>query len=195
MRGVMLAGLLALPVLSAGCRGPAVLQQNPTTVVQPNYEIVWNATIRVVEKYFDVAYENRWDGRIESLPQSGATLLEVWRPDAVDFAERVEASLQSIRRRAFVLVKPAPDGQAAELGGWRITVEVYKELEDVNRPIFASFGGGSFISSIEPVRESVVTSAIKPPDGWISLGRDPKLESRIIEDIHRELDLLIPIQP
>lgn len=160
--------------------------ENPTTLASPNFDLVWDAVVSVVEKHFDIATENRYDGTIETQPQAAATLLEPWRSDSVGFRQRVEASLQTIRRRCFVLVQPAPGN------GFTVTVEVYKELENLSQPAFAQFPGGSFISSIQPARESVVTSAVKTADGWISLGRDARIEERILRDIQRLVDNCSP---
>jgi hypothetical protein len=101
----------------------------------------------------------------------------------------LESTLQTIRRRAFVLVQPAPQG------GFSITVEVYKELEHLSQPIFSTFAGGTFISSLEPVKEQVVTSDAAAPAGWISVGRDAMLEAKIIDDLRCEVDWLISIPP
>lgn len=179
----------------AGCMSLPTPVENPTTVVLPNcvrpeqrYDLLWDTTIRVLEKYFDVAYENRYFGQIESKPQASATLLELWRPDAVDFGERLEASLQTIRRRAFLLIQPAP------ADGFIITVEVYKELEDIGFPLFATFVGGTYTPSIQPLREGIVASEVPPAAGWISLGRDLKLEAKIIQELHEALDGIAPTE-
>lgn len=173
--------LVVMPVL-AGCAGLPAYQENPATIAHHDYDFVWDATVRVVERYFEVAYENRYDGRIRTLPQTAATLFEPWLRDSVDFQERFLASLQTIRRRAFILIQRGPTGEFA------ITVEVYKELENLPHPAYANFGGGTFIQSIQPVQEELVTSAVQPAAGWISLGRDLKLEAQILEDIQREVE-------
>lgn len=174
--------LLAIAA-AGGCRGIPV-QDNPAVVSAPNYDAVWENTVRVIENYFDIAYESRYDGRIETKPLASANLFEFWRPDAVDLKERFEATLQTIRRRGFILIQPAA------AGGFNITVEVYKELEDLKQPAFATFGGGTFIQSIQPINESIVTSSIRATDGWISLGRDQKLEAKILYELHERLDAI-----
>lgn len=172
--------------LLAGCSGMPAIVENPTTLANPNYDLVWESTVRVVERYFDIAYESRYDGRIETRPQSSATLFEPWRPDAVGCYQRLEATLQTIRRRGFLLVQPSPNG------GFLVTVEVYKELEDLQKPVYSNFGGGSFIPSIEPIQQALVTSAVRPTDGWISQGRDLALEAAIIRDLQKSIDGVLP---
>lgn len=181
MRKGWRASILLLVLLLAGCRGMPAVEENPLAVAHPQYDFIWDETVKVIEVYFDIAYENRYDGRIFTLPQSSATLFEPWIPDS-GLYDRFEATLQTIRRRCFVLIQPAPTG------GFTITVEVYKELENLPRPVFSTYSADSFISSIEPITESLVTSPIKPAAGWISLGRDLKLEARILNDLHEAID-------
>lgn len=176
------ARCILLVLLLAGCRGLPSVEENPMSVAHPHYDFIWDETINVVEKYFDVAYENRYDGRIETLPHSSATLFEPWLEDSVGFYNRLEATLQTIRRRGFVLIQPGPTG------GFNITVEVYKELENLPRPVFSTYSTDSFINSIEPITESLVTSPIRPAEGWISMGRDLKLEAKILTELHEKID-------
>ena len=61
-------------------------------------------------------------------PKIGATILEPWHADSVGVRERMESTLQTIRRFAIVTVNDAPGG------GYTVKVEVYKELEDMAKP-------------------------------------------------------------
>jgi hypothetical protein len=173
-----------LALLAAGCAAlrPGSQVDNPSTVTSQNYEQVWTEIVGVVEKHFDIANESRYDGRIVTRPQAAATLFEPWRPDSIGLRQRLQATLQTIRRQGFILVQPAPEG------GFTITVEVYKELEHLPSPVFTNYSGGSLIQSIQPIQESVVTSPIPPSQGWISLGRDALLEARILNEIRTRLD-------
>jgi hypothetical protein len=174
--------LLLLGLLT-GCGGvPTSSPENPASVTLTNYETVWETTAEVLDRYFDIAYENRYDGRIETKPVTGATILEPWRLDSVGLRQRLEASLQTIRRRCFVVIYPST------AGGFQIVVEVYKEIEDLPRPVGARMAGGAFFQSVQPIQQDVVTSAVTPGAGWISLGRDKLLEARIIADLHAALD-------
>ena len=185
--GVLMGRWFLMMVTAVGLAGCASLRlppdmENPASITLSNYETVWESTVRVLDNYFEIAYENRYDGRIETSPITGATILEPWRADSVGLRQRLEASLQTIRRRAFVLIHPAPGG------GFQVVVEVYKEIEDLPRPAGSRMVGGAFFQSIQPIRQEVVNSSVTPSAGWISLGRDKALESRIIGDIHAELD-------
>lgn len=183
--GQLITGAVLLAAL--GCGSIPAITDNPTTVASANYDLVWEATVQTVEKYFDIAYESRYDGRIETKPLASATLLEPWRLDAVGAYQKLEATLQTIRRRCFVLVQPSPGG------GFQVTVEVYKELENLQKPVYTQFGGSTFITSIEPIQEGIVTSAVRPSDGWISLGRDLKLEALLLQEIQHSTEGLVPL--
>jgi hypothetical protein len=169
-------------VAFAGCMSPGIMTENPTPLPEPQggYEQVWNTTVRVVDKYFEIASENRYGGTIETLPETGATLLEPWRRDAVGFYERLEGTFQTVRRRCFVNVQPSPTG------GFLVGVEVYKELENLPAPVYTNFGGGTLLQSIQPLQEQVLDTEVPPSMGWIAMGRDPKLEARIIADLKAE---------
>jgi len=183
---VMSGWMAAALAFMAGCASFTVPPEmdNPTSIALTNYETVWETTIHVLEKYFQIGYENRYDGRIETRPVMAATLFEPWRADSVGCRQRLEATLQTIRRRGFVIIHPSTDG------GFQVVVEVYKELEDLPRPIGQRVVGGTFFQSIQPVQQEIITSSVTPGAGWISLGRDKALESKIIQDIQRELDRL-----
>ena len=107
---------------------PQPVAPNPLVVPSSDFENVWNKTVAVVDKYFDIESENRLSRTIRTQPQMGATMLEPWALDSVTFQDRLEASLQTIRRAAVIHVDPAPTG------GFLVKVEVYKFLEDMAKP-------------------------------------------------------------
>jgi len=179
--------MLALSALT-GCMSAPIVTENPTPLPEPQggYEQVWNTTVRVVNRYFDIASENRYGGAIETLPQTGGTLLEPWRRDAVGCYEKLEGTFQTIRRRCFVQVQPSP------AGGYLVGVEVYKELENLDKPVYTNFGGGTLIHSILPLQEQVLDTEVPPGAGWIAMCRDAKLEARIIADLKSEFGCAEP---
>ena len=98
-------------------------------------DLVFETVVDVIDDYFKVDHEIPIrlegdvlvEGLIDTFPRSGSTILEPWGRDAANFYERVEGTLQSIRRQALVRVIPAE-------GGFLVDVVVVKELEDVLRP-------------------------------------------------------------
>lgn len=170
--------LLVLSGLSGGCataRAP-VAGQNPVFVRANNPDFVWDRTVDVVHDYFEIARENRsvgaQPGVIETDYKVGASLLEPWHQDSQGLESRLESSLQSIRRRAIVNVTPAE-------GGYLISVEVVKELEDV--PGATNAASSATFQQTNPLRRDLdLVVGQSAPRGWILLGRDELLEGEIL---------------
>ncbi|MDB5352190.1 MAG: hypothetical protein JWN86_3437 [Planctomycetota bacterium] len=188
------AGLAALATLVAGCATmPEVtlpfasrfiretVSPNPLIVSSGDFDLVWKQTIRVLDEYFDIASENRLAGTIVTQTQMGANLGEPWRGDSVGFHERLESTLQTIRRFAQVTVKPAPGG------GFAVKVEVYKQLEDLAKPDRAA-GGRAVFNNVFPInRTREVVGPVPLPLQWIPRGRDHKLEQVILARLRHDL--------
>ncbi|MFM7521875.1 MAG: hypothetical protein ACKO9B_15610 [Planctomycetota bacterium] len=186
-------------------------QPGNSVVIPPlDAELVWGNLVDIVDDYFKVQAEQRavftdgipTEGRIDTYPQTGATLLEPWRGDSIGFRERLESTLQSIRRAATVRMIPDP-------AGWRLEVVVLKELENLPRPMRATAGGASFRndSSLyrygtplptlgqqvgdQPRPVANPTAAI----GWIPIGRDPLLEQRLLARVVGRLGVPVSAGP
>jgi hypothetical protein len=183
----------ALSFVLAGCMsGP--LHENPVLigadlpeVTNPvyvplgphSYGLVFEKVLDVVSDYFDIAYSNRYDGRVETFPSAAPGLGQFWRPGSPDFYQRLYATLQSVRHRAIVLIQPAEDG------GYFIDVRVFKELEDVPAPSRATAGPAIFRADnvanrdVEIFGEGIFNAA------WVPIGRDHKLEQVILSRLAR----------
>jgi hypothetical protein len=120
------------------------------------------------------------EGRIDTYPVDGSTLFEPWRHDSADSYEKLESTLQSIRRRAIVRVIP-------DQGGFLVDVAVFKELEDVRRPERATAGAATFRNDQSLERFTEPVGGQSPTAGWIPRGRDPVLEQEIIAKLQTRL--------
>jgi len=151
-------------------------QDNPVYLAlgPQDYGAVFEKVLDVVDDYWEIAYSNRYDGRIETIPRVAPGLLQVWRPGSPDFYQRLLASLQSIRHRAIVLIKPAEDG------GFFIDVKVYKELEDLPQPTQSLAGPATFQNASTVERQFEVIDAGVFESRWIPIGRDVKIEEVIL---------------
>ena len=187
MRIRMIAvGLLALASLGqAGCAltGLRTVNPNPLVVPSGDFEAVWDESLAVVDDYFDIATEDRLARKIVTQPKLGATIIEPWYGDSVGFSERLESSLQTIRRFAIVTVNEAPGG------GYAVKVEVYKELEDMVKPDRQSAGRATFTDNFPVNRTREIVGPVPLPFQWIPRGRDPKLEQVILNRIRNALFL------
>lgn len=185
----MKPSLLLLPILLAAV-GCAPFQRasiqpaypNPVLIPSNDYEYVWEQMVDVVNDDFRIIREERvrqvgnmlTEGLVETEPLVGATLLEPWRGDSASSYERLESTLQTIRRRSIVRMIPSQ-------GGFLVDVAVFKELEDLKRPKHSTVGEATFRSdqSLERFREPV--GEFPQSVGWIPLGRDVAAEQRILQ--------------
>jgi hypothetical protein len=188
VRWTVLLGAAAL--LLAGCSvGP--LQDNPVLIPpgrfkQPenplyvpqgplSYSKVFEKTLDVVDSIFpEIAYSNRYDGRIETFPYYAPGLEQPWKPGSPSFYERLLAFLQSVRYRCIVLITTADDG------GYFIDVKVYKELEDVPTPVRSTAGMASFRNFSTVERQFEVIEPTVYEVNWIPIGRETALEQVIL---------------
>ena len=197
------------PGAVVGPAGPVVPAPPPppkhSVVIPPlDAELVWTKMVDVVDDYFKVQSEQRvvfangvpTEGLIDTYPQTGATLLEPWRGDSVGFRERLESTLQSIRRSGSMRLVPDP-------AGWRIEAVVLKELENLPRPMRATTGGASFRNDDSLYRYGTPLPTLgqqvgdqprpvanpTPNIGWIPLGRDPLLEQLMLAKVLAKLGI------
>ncbi|MCS7160066.1 MAG: hypothetical protein RMJ19_06305 [Gemmatales bacterium] len=189
IRSVIIAYGWAMTLVLAGCvttmptpwptlLAPEMTVENPLFVPQAHlpqaYELVFRKTTNAIATYFPIAYSNRYDGRIETAYVVSAGWLEPWQFGPYDKYEATESTLQSIRRRCLATIFPA------EAGGYYVEVKVYKELEDLARPVYAS--AGAVLTRLEetPGRAFVLPAQLPPTERWIPMGRDQALEQLIL---------------
>ena len=188
--------------------GPPPAPRNAVVLPPLDAEVVWTALVDVADDFFKVQSEQRvvfangvpTEGRIDTFPQTGATILEPWRSDSVGWDERWESTLQSIRRIGTMRLMP-------DAAGWRVEVVVNKELENMPRPMQATTGGASFRNDDSLYRYGTPLPTLgqqvgdqprpvaspTPNLGWIPLGRDPKLEQKMLTRVLAKLG--VPPQP
>ena len=177
MSGPMLENPLMLRSNAPVCDNPVFVPLGPNPHV---YSVLFEKVLDVVTDFnFEIAYSNRYDGRIESLPCVSPGVGQPFKPGSPDFYQRVLATFQSIRHRAIVLIQPAPDG------GYFIEVQVLKELEDLARPIKAAANAVALRGDVTVERQYDVIDAGVYEATWIPIGRDTKLEQVLLEKIAR----------
>jgi hypothetical protein len=167
---------------------PAEFMPNPLELPPQADQFVWSQVVDTIDDYFRVAREQPvqnsdgmiLDGRLETAYQIGASLAEPWRKDSTAGFERLQSSLQSIRRRAIVTVRP----QGA---GYMIEVIVQKDLEDTDRSQFATEIPTVQRHDGTVIRRNEVFGENPETLGWIPLGRDTSLEQVILNDIFGRL--------
>ncbi len=174
---------MLIAVLMAGCAmGPrfgfgTAAAANPLYVSGNNENAVWEATVDVLHEFhFDIARENRLSRVIETAYLTGSNVLEPWHSDSVGLENRLESTFQSIRRRVIVNVIPDERGQ-----GFLVSVEAFKELEDLDGLAANSVGAATFNEN-EPLRRDLnPVVGQSAPSGWLPQGRDLSLEAAILQ--------------
>lgn len=160
---------------------PAPPIPNPLPVPSGDFDVVWNKTVAEVNKHFPLASENRLARTIRTDSVMTGTLIEPWATDSATFRDRLESTLQTIRRFAVVHLEPGPTG------GYLVKVEVYKELEDLAKPASQPAGRAAYYNDFPVNRTREVIGTVPTPFGWIPMGRDPNMEQRILAEIRDAL--------
>lgn len=181
---------LILAAIGLGCAGrplaenpglirPDAISPNPAYIAlgPPDYAAVFETCLNVLDDYFEIAYANRYDGTIRSHPKVAPGLEQPLKFGSPDLRERLLATLQSIRYRSEIVIEPAPQG------GYSVSVIVYKEIEDLARPIRATTGSASFQSDNTVDRQYEVVDPSIIDSNWAPLGRETYLEQAIIQRI------------
>jgi len=185
-------------VLSVGCssyepfagtrefsgRWNAPQSHNPIFVEHYGHEFLWAIVVDVIDTYFEIEREIPirlygdvlTTGHIETKPKIGASLAEFWHADSVGFAERLDCTRQTIRRRVEVHIVP-------ETNGYTVDVRVFKELEDNPRPLRAAANAANlrFRDNADEFAENI---DIAPSSaGWFIIERDAAMENRLLLEI------------
>lgn len=172
----------------------ALASENPAVLPNVDRDLLWQHLVDVVDDYFAIQHEESvrligdviTEGRIDTFPELGSTFFEPWRRDSANSYEKLESTLQTIRRQATVRVIPTA-------GGYLVDVAVFKELEDLARPEQATAGAATLRNDtslhrvVQPIGDQPFVQ------GWIPLGRDVALEQRILGQLRARLCL--PAQP
>lgn len=177
--------IFVLLCAASGCALPGLtlpqgaLAPNPMLVPAANEEVLWERTVDVLHDYhFQIASENRFSRVIETDYRTGSGLLEPWHHDSVGHENRLESTLQSVRRKVFVRLTPDEAGR-----GYAVSVEAYKEFEDLPGVAANSPGGATFQESTPLERDLNLVVGQSAPSGWIPAGRDAALEQSVLNSL------------
>ena len=165
-------------------RWNAPQSHNPIFVENHDHEFLWSVLVDVIDNHFEIEYQLPiqlygnvlTEGHIESKPKIGASLAEPWHADSVGFGERLDCTLQTIRRRVEVRVVP-------ETGGYTIDIRVFKELEDNPHPL-RSVANASNLRFQDNADEFANQIDVDPSSaGWFIIERDAAMENLLLMEI------------
>nr|WP_146406817.1 hypothetical protein [Allorhodopirellula heiligendammensis] len=157
---------------------------NPLDLPAVADDFLWLQVVDTLDDYFRIARQQPvvnsrglvLEGKIETSYKVAGSIFQPWQKDNTTGFERLQSTLQTIRRRAIVTVRPVTSGYSVE-------VIVQKDLEDTDRTqhatesIIGAQQGEARTNRADTFGESPQTL------GWIPLGRDTSLEQAILKDI------------
>jgi hypothetical protein len=143
------------------------------------YHDVFERVLNVVERHFNIDYANRYDGQIICAPKIAPGIEQPWRSGSPDPRERLLATIQTMRFRCIINMRPA------EEKGYFVQVTIYRELEDLARPIVAP--NASVFRDTASVDRSllVIDPTIPSESNWIPKGRDTAFENELLQQIRK----------
>jgi hypothetical protein len=173
--------LLDNPVL-IGPTLPGPAEHNPVYVPPHDYGLVFETVLSVLGDYgFEILEANRFDGHVDTLPRIAPGMCLLIRPGSPDPYERLLSTLQTYRHRVQVLIQPA------DSRGYFIQVTVFKELEDLPRPVRSTAGAAIFQTLNDVERQYDVIDPTLLESTWIPKGRDPGMEQAILQRLKGRL--------
>ncbi len=160
------------PAVAEGESNPLFVPQGPVSYLK-----VCEHTLDVLGDFgFEILEYNAWEGRIETKPRIAPGLLLFMKPGNPDLYQRLLATTQTYRHRATVRIQPA------QMGGFFISVTVYKELEDLPRPVRATTAA-IFRTDNNIERQFTVVDPTVFESNWIPKGRDFEVEQLLLRQL------------
>jgi len=146
------------------------------------YGRVFETCLSVLADYrFEVIESDRYDGTIVCKPRVAPGLGLILKPGSPDLYERLLSMTQSYRHRVLFKIHPA------EQTGFFVQVTVFRELEDVPRPLGSVVGPAIFKNEFPLDRQLDVVDPMVTDRRWIPRGRDLALEQELIRRLKKTL--------
>ncbi len=173
----------ALVVLAGAMLGGCTLTGGKAVPIQPTadakFNTVWDASAEVLRDYrFRIDRQDRRAGVMTTYPMLGRHWFEFWRPDAVSRVDLIEGTLQTLYRRAKVVISRI----GGEGSGYvaTVAVTVYRSDRRV-RPLTTA--GQVFERYTGADEEEESASGLGGPV-LVDLGRDEKLQRVLLTRIN-----------
>ncbi len=141
----------------------------------PNSELSVNERAMDVLHYynFEVDTSNQLEGTMATYYKVGSGIIEPWHKESVGLANRLESTAQPIRRKVLIHFVRVD-------GGYLVSVEALKEIEDLASPSPNSPGNSTFRDTYPLQRDLNLVVGQSTPSGWIPRGHDVVLEQDIL---------------
>jgi hypothetical protein len=157
---------------------------SPGQPTPEGYAEVYERVLNAIDDYFEIKASSRYAGTIETKPRTAAGYEQFWKPSTPDVQERLKATFQSMRHYCRAKI------EAGERGGYRVSIEVYKELEVVLVPLNSPSSTVLIQDSVGISRQPEVILTPRTGDWqWMPAGdaphRDHAFEQVILRKILR----------
>ena len=146
---------------------------NPLEISLP-YEVVWRATVDTIEKDFQIERQDHEGGRIVTRYKEGRTILEPWGMDAQTRYEKLEETVNRVRRRVEAEVTPG-EGMST------VAVTVVRERLNYEPPATEYEEGPP--ATPEEREQAAIAAARTPREQWTFMGSDDLVAQRILREI------------
>lgn len=167
------------------------------TPAERNFDNLWHASRYVLRKYhFTIDRQDRRAGLISTEPMTGKHFFEFWRRDTAGRQDTYESTVQTIYRTVTVIISRRGAGDytprvvvtvsRSNLGRTRIVAvsDVYRMSFPTGKRVGKR---GKDATALEAAIEKAAKTGehIQPvlPEWLTSLGRDEKLEEKILHEI------------
>jgi hypothetical protein len=147
------------------------------------YDDIYDRTLDALDDYFEIVPGSRYAREVRTYPRVAPGYEQPWKTGSPNPFERWVATFQTVRHFAVVRFT---DGD----GGYRVAVEVYKEVEVLGSPVQPLGGPAAFRSA--PVADRTADTVTGPLVGdrqWVPAGpaphRDYAFEQAILKKILR----------
>ena len=178
----MKAGVVLIPFLCvvAGCVSPPAAPKELPRAASRDYDLVWDATINVLEEHFDLWVKNKEKGYIVSNYKRGEPLPDEYRRDAQTTYHAVEEFLHIVRRRLTARVLEDYPGV------YGVHLEIIRERQGYVPPARDPSSSYSLYDARKSALDDVADQ--RPTVTWHRLGRDLHLEKELLERIQVHLN-------
>jgi len=172
---------LAALLFAAGCAGQEQLSATEPICISGSTKTkaMWASEIALGKMHFTLDKSDAEQGLIRTNPLSGAQFFEFWRDDNVGAFNTAEANLNSIRRIAELSISQQEN---------QVCISCNVTAQRLSLP-------ENEITSTSQMRSVYSQNHSKKSSGsaqdrtaaWIDLGRDSRLETKILKRIEKQL--------
>ena len=184
-----IAGCASMPPLD----NPALIQPGPNATENPvllapgqptpaGYDEIYSRVLDALDDYFEIKPASRYSGVIETIPRIAPGFEQFWKTSTPDSHQRLLATFQTMRHYAVAKI------WAGERGGYRVSIEVYKEQEILNSAPLSASATPIFRDSATVDRRSEVISGPRSAEPlWFPAGAAPHRDFAFEQIILRKI--------